>query len=177
MSVSSDGCSLTVHERTASASSWEDAGWGSGWQLSLVPSTLLPSHLLGGLAPGSRSGDSEFLLTFPGRHKAKMHQERQTQEPHHSRTWPRCSLAAIQEHSENPGPELCPPNEGRDTQGCLEPLPLLLFQHSHQSRWKRYFFNFLDDITCILNNNEPINYKKLNNQKNMYVKFGVFINE
>ena len=37
-------------------------------------------------------------------------------------------------------------------------------------------FYILDDITCILNNNETINYKKLN-QKNMYVEFGVFINE
>lgn len=42
---------------------------------------------------------------------------------------------------------------------------------------KKIFLNFLDDITCILNNNEPINYKKLNNQKNMYVEFGVFISE
>lgn len=37
-------------------------------------------------------------------------------------------------------------------------------------------FYILDDITCILNNNETINYRKLN-QKNLYVEFGVFINE
>ena len=108
---------------------------------------------------------------------------------------PACSPAAFQQDLEKPwgtlGPLFSEPEgtlgQRGQSQGCPDPSPAmgmlhlesllpLVFEECEQSRWKKYFFNFLDDTTCILNNNEPINYKKLNNQKSMYVELGVFIN-
>lgn len=102
--MSSDGCSLTVHERIASVSSFphgfsrdgrrvlSQQCWqglraeGTGSELSPAPSTFLSRSLIVVfLPPGSCPDDSEFLLVFLGRHKAKIYQEN---EPHHSHSCP-----------------------------------------------------------------------------------------
>lgn len=172
--------STVMAGRSCPSSAGKDTG------LSLLPSTFLSRTLivvfLVFLPPFSCSDDSEFLLIFLGGHKAKVRQEKETHEPHHSHSCPQHVLLLLeQKHLENPWHMLCPPTgeleKARTAWTHLESLLLLLFREWEQSRWKIYFFNFLDDITCMLNNNEPINYKKLNNQKNMYVDFGVFINE
>lgn len=192
--MSSDGCSLTVHGRIASVSSfplgfnrdgrtvlsqqrWQGrwAG-GTGSELSLLPSTFLPRPLtVVVLSSGSCSGDSEFLLTFLGKHKAKTYQEKETHEPHHrkrkhmdlTRAIPAPSVfSCCQYRSTWKSRGTCcalPPERQRNPRLPRDPAPSALPQ-SQQSSCKRYFFNFLHDITCILNNNELINYKKRNNQ-------------
>lgn len=162
------------------SSAGKDTGLGgTKSELSLVPSTFLSRPLIMVfLPPGLCSDDSEFLLIFLGRHKAKIYQEKEEHEPHHSHSFPQhILLLPVQEHLENPWHVLCPPTGEPEKPHTAWSLCSFCSSNSVNKAGGKYiFFNFLDDITCILNNNEPINYKKQNNQKNMYVKFGVFIN-
>lgn len=99
MSMSSDGCSLTVYERIAGVSS-SPLGFSRGgrtvlsqqccqghWAGARVWLSLLRCSSLSRTLPvvfwppGSCSDDSEFLLMFLGGHKAKIYQEKEAHEP------------------------------------------------------------------------------------------------